>query len=362
MPQRTNEFQQLIKRVETALHGTQTNVVESAMVHDFDAETDVEIDILVTFSIAGREYRVGIECRDHKRAQGPSWIRDLRTKRDACRLDKIIGVSSSGFSSTAQTAAEKYGIETVHPKEDKTDWIDAITPSKGISSYAMGNANVTEVTLDSPLRTRLPAEVAPKDMIVAFLEPGKGMLLSDVLKHIEKRIVMKHTDDIFNNNEAVGPVTLISIVGFSIECKPNARIAIIKDLPDNKNEQASVIDQDVIKGISGIAILRMGRSLADVRKTLYSNQPIREESFNLRAITDSGAIDTEVKLTLNEHSDIDTNAPQSAVHFNDTGFPIGLLSVGAEPFSFDSTIVEKRLIKGISQPFASGPEKEAVFK
>ena len=185
MPQRTNAFQQLVKRIETALHGTQANVVESAMIHDFDAETDVEIDVLVTFRVAGREYRSAIECRDHGRKQGPSWIRDLRTKRDACRLDKIVAVSSSGFSGTAQTAAEKYGIQIVHPEENKTDWVDAITPSTAVSTHGITTSDVVEVILDSPLRARLPEKVVPSDMIISFFEPGKGVPLPYFLKYVE---------------------------------------------------------------------------------------------------------------------------------------------------------------------------------
>lgn len=106
MPKRTNPFQQLATSISKALHDAHVRVEESMMIKDHDADTLTEVDILVSFEQGGHEYRVGIECRDHARPAGPTWIRDLAGKRDACRLDKIIAVHSKGFSTSALRAAQ----------------------------------------------------------------------------------------------------------------------------------------------------------------------------------------------------------------------------------------------------------------
>ena len=352
MPQRTNAFQQLVKRIETALHGTQTNVVESAMIYDFDAETDVEVDVLVTFRIAGRDYRSAIECRDHGRKQGPSWIRDLRTKRDACRLDKIVAVSSSGFSATARTAAEKYGIQVVHPEENTTDWVDAITPSTGVSTYGIATSDVVEVILDSPLRERLPEKVVPEDMIISLLEPGKGMPLPDFLKYIEGRIVKTHSAHALGLSDENAPTTTSLLVSFSIACQPNAQIVLLAKPSENLDAPAQAIDLDTIKGIEGIAIMRMTRKPVDVRTILYGGQEMREQSFKIRFGTGNGDVETDVRITSEENSDDYQERPHAAVHFDQTGGPVSPLKVGNAPFTFVSRILDTEQVaaRGLGIP------------
>jgi len=46
MPQKTNPFQSLMTQIHAALHGKKAKVEESAMVYNYDSETETEIDIL----------------------------------------------------------------------------------------------------------------------------------------------------------------------------------------------------------------------------------------------------------------------------------------------------------------------------
>ena len=90
MPQRSNDFQTLITKIQAALHGKKAKVEESAMIYNHDTEKDTEIDILITFELGTTKYLAGIECQDRTRAAGSPWIAELKAKRDGCRLDKII--------------------------------------------------------------------------------------------------------------------------------------------------------------------------------------------------------------------------------------------------------------------------------
>lgn len=110
MPKRTNTFQRLVVWLQESLAGLDARVTESAMIMDHSCGEELEVDILVEFHKAGVRYRTVLECRDHSRNAGRDWIRDLKTKRDSCRLDKIIAVHSKGFSSSAGRAAQEHNI------------------------------------------------------------------------------------------------------------------------------------------------------------------------------------------------------------------------------------------------------------
>jgi hypothetical protein len=120
--------------IQAALHGKRAKVQESAMVYNHDTETEVEIDALITFELGGTSYRTAIECRDQNRPAGPSWIAELKSKRDGCRLDKMIAVHSKGFTESALTLGRKSGIETLTPKKGaETNWSKQILPLDGIA-------------------------------------------------------------------------------------------------------------------------------------------------------------------------------------------------------------------------------------
>lgn len=116
MPQRTNLFQSLMTQINAALHGKKATVQESAMVYNYNSETENEIDILITFDIGGNTYQTAIECQDRSRPAGTPWISELIAKREGCRLNKIIAIHSKGFTKSAKTLAEKAGIETLTPE------------------------------------------------------------------------------------------------------------------------------------------------------------------------------------------------------------------------------------------------------
>lgn len=110
MPKRTNTFQKVNLWLQESLQRSDAKVTESALVQDFETNSTTEVDILVEFVQGGEKYHTGIECRDHRRAADVQWIRELATKRDSCRLNKMVAVHSRGFSKGARSLAEKRGI------------------------------------------------------------------------------------------------------------------------------------------------------------------------------------------------------------------------------------------------------------
>jgi hypothetical protein len=75
-----------------------------------------EVDVLITSRVQGREFRIGVECRDHRRANDIAWVEQVRTKLADLQLDQMVLVSSSGFTGGAVAKARYYGIELVTPE------------------------------------------------------------------------------------------------------------------------------------------------------------------------------------------------------------------------------------------------------
>ncbi len=184
MPKRTNSFQGLVKRIESALHGQQAKVEESAMVHNYSSQTKNEVDILITFDIGAREYRTGIECRDHGRKAGPDWIRDMKTKRDDCKLDKIVAVHATGFSGPALKEASWHGIETITlGGGEPANWLGTVYP---IMTMELTSVPHFETHLVIPFRVSAPLNI---EQSTVRLPSGRTMALQDAGTSLRKAIV-----------------------------------------------------------------------------------------------------------------------------------------------------------------------------
>ncbi len=125
MPRRTNPFQKLTTWLQDSLVGFEAAVTESAMVLDHRASKQIEVDVLIEFKKGGMLYRAAVECRDHARKAGPPWIRELRTKREDCKLDKIAAVHSMGFTAPAVKLASAHNILLYVLGDIPTDQADA---------------------------------------------------------------------------------------------------------------------------------------------------------------------------------------------------------------------------------------------
>lgn len=123
MPQRTNEFQDLVTIVERAFNGPNAEITPSAMATNA-LGFKKEIDVLVTFKQGPRKIQMAVEARDHARNQQVAWIHQMHGEYTQLPDIKIVvAVSSSPFSEQAIAAAKSYGIELRTFAELKdTDW------------------------------------------------------------------------------------------------------------------------------------------------------------------------------------------------------------------------------------------------
>ena len=112
MPKRTNPFQTLIAFIERELAGSGVKVTESAMLSE-GGSNEREVDILIEAEINGHPVCIALECRDHKRPQDVTWIDCLIGKYIDLRVDRVVAVSSSGFSAGALEKANRHRIRTL---------------------------------------------------------------------------------------------------------------------------------------------------------------------------------------------------------------------------------------------------------
>lgn len=123
MPKRTNDFQTLIKTIYEQIVTEGGSVTESGMVLDKEAGILREVDILVKYKYAGHEFSFIVECRDRSRTETVEWIDGLIGKTKSLNVNKVIAVSSKGFTASAEKKARENGIETLTLEEaNETDW------------------------------------------------------------------------------------------------------------------------------------------------------------------------------------------------------------------------------------------------
>lgn len=111
MPQRSNDFQRLVKTIHDAMIKVDGGTVtESALLLEPDG-TRREVDILLERRIADVTVRLAVECRDRSRRSDVEWIDALIGKFQRLDVDKIVAVSSTGFTAAAASKAAEHNIE-----------------------------------------------------------------------------------------------------------------------------------------------------------------------------------------------------------------------------------------------------------
>ncbi|OBI08551.1 hypothetical protein A5714_01905 [Mycobacterium sp. E2462] len=120
MPRRSNDFQELITAL-TQILGKDV-ATPSAMLPD-NALPGVhrEVDICAEGEVSGHKVIVGIECRastsKRPRPQTVEWVEAMHGKHSHLSTNKLVLVSSSGFTANALKLAEFLNIKAITPEE-----------------------------------------------------------------------------------------------------------------------------------------------------------------------------------------------------------------------------------------------------
>jgi hypothetical protein len=158
VPKRSNEFQQIIADLYQALAPVGAKFQQSAMIPEPDG-TLREVDVLIKTSVAGTELSLAVECRDYNRNQSIEWVDSLIGKYQRLPIDKVVAVSSSGFSKSSILKASRHRIHCLSAAQaESVDWAKKwCEPWKSLhyemrvfhlSTYGVDDSQLTHTALD----------------------------------------------------------------------------------------------------------------------------------------------------------------------------------------------------------------------
>ena len=129
MPQRTNEFQELVALVQRALAQTGARVTPSAMVDVPGQNGPREIDVLIESGVGPYRIAIAVEAKDERRKMDQTRLEQLLGKyqsEGSIKVNKVVIITHQGFLQPAIDRAKQFGdqVELLTYKEAESfDWL-----------------------------------------------------------------------------------------------------------------------------------------------------------------------------------------------------------------------------------------------
>jgi hypothetical protein len=125
VPQRTNEFQQVVYQIQVQLKDRPNTVVtESKMLVDRNSGKLRETDIAVECRVNDVSFIIAFECRSRSRGSAIDWVEQMIKKHEHLS-DKLVLVANKAVSPDALDLARREGADTVVlgvADSTDTDW------------------------------------------------------------------------------------------------------------------------------------------------------------------------------------------------------------------------------------------------
>ena len=122
MPQRTNAFQKLLLLLHQQV-AQGAIIIESRLLKDRLTGKEAEVDIVVETTASGYPLILSVECIDRSRPATVEWVDQMWGKHEHLPTDKLVLISSAGFSKAASERARARGIDVLSLKEAScVDW------------------------------------------------------------------------------------------------------------------------------------------------------------------------------------------------------------------------------------------------
>lgn len=170
------DFELLVARLEEWLGPLGAIIKSPDSLIDMTTKGVREVDASIRTKVGSTEVLLIIECRDRSHVQDVTWIEQLPTKKAAVGADKVVAVSSSGFTANAIEKAKQLGIETRVISEITTkealDWVNKTRVTLMILRW-----NVRSIGLVVG-KEHFPLEVSPE-----VIKEGETVPSDTVLGH-----------------------------------------------------------------------------------------------------------------------------------------------------------------------------------
>ena len=111
-----------------------------------------EVDVVVEAKVGEHELIVGLECVEHGRPADVSWVETMVGKHQHLPTDRLLLVSSSGFSRQAMILAASEGIDIMTPEEAcDADWV------RTMGSFFVERIDITPTSAELDIEVGGPA-------------------------------------------------------------------------------------------------------------------------------------------------------------------------------------------------------------
>ncbi|MBN3826034.1 restriction endonuclease [Burkholderia sp. Ac-20384] len=199
MPARTNDFQKLVRVINRHLAPAGAKVSESAMLHDPEAETEREIDILVESKLLNCDIKIGIECTALGKPVEVRIIEAFREKHRKVGINQTIVVSKNGFTDSAKNYARKNGIKLLTFNSAKSEnWKKNFEKLRDLSVYGR-RYFVRSITVSFSSKKTTPdfvfdggIEVAQGDSWISVNQYAANLFLSSEISKHKARELMEN--------------------------------------------------------------------------------------------------------------------------------------------------------------------------
>jgi hypothetical protein len=126
------QFEKMITRLEKSL-SPESVIKKNDKLIDRITGTLREVDASIRQKIGSSEILIILECRKRNKRADTLWIEQLKSKKEDIGADKVLAVSSIGFTKSALIKAQRYGIAV-----RTTEMVDATTVNSwgGVTQFA----------------------------------------------------------------------------------------------------------------------------------------------------------------------------------------------------------------------------------
>ena len=196
MPQRTNEFQELVTLVQQAFAPVGARITPSAMVDVPGQSTQREIDVLIESGVGPYSIKIAVEAKDEGRKMDQVRFEQLLGKyfsEGSIKVNKLVVITHNGFYDPVIERAAAYGpqIELLtYNKVDNTDWAK-LYPQTTIQLRIA--PHLCSITISPTIEGYDPKRLQKEGRIRCFHGTDFGTVEEYVLREFQSRLLLNRT-------------------------------------------------------------------------------------------------------------------------------------------------------------------------
>jgi len=184
-------FEEVVKLIEETIAGENIEVKSPDYIPDKDTGQLREVDVSLRGKIGSSNILVIIECRDRMKRppQDVTWIEQITCKQKSVGADKLIAVSSKGFTEPAKIKAKKNEIELRTFDEIDPEEIHRWFLTSGYIYHNIQMKTVSTVNINLKKKTTKKIELPNSWQAPIFVNKKEGRPISlDIIwaSHAEK--------------------------------------------------------------------------------------------------------------------------------------------------------------------------------